>query len=84
MDRFQVIEDAAGIVLAKGIYRQVKLFSRGGNLYAGHGSGFIRLYRGGSTSLPNVAWKDLDLSGGALGEESLGLTYRPALSVAAE
>ena len=84
MERFQIVEDAAAIVLARGVYRQVKVFRRGKDLYAANGSGFIRLYRGGSTSLPNVAWKDIDLCGARMGERNLGLTISTSIAVTAE
>lgn len=83
MLRFQVIEDAAAIVLARGVYRQVKLFRRGNDLYAANGSGFIRMYRGGTTSLPNVAWKDIDIPGAMVGEKDLHLTVIDTAATAA-
>jgi len=60
MERFHVIEDAAVILRAKGVYRQAKAYRRGIGFYAGYGSGFIRLYRDGGTSVPNVAWEGHD------------------------
>lgn len=56
MERFHVIEDAAVILRAKGVYRQVKAYRRGIALFAGYGGGFVRLYRDGGTSVPNVTW----------------------------
>ena len=60
MNRFHQIEDGAVITLNKGVYRQGKLYRRDDDLFAAHGSGFIRLFRGGGTSLPNVSWKEID------------------------
>lgn len=60
MERFHVIDEAVVIVKSKGVYRQVKAYRRGIGLYAGHGSGFIRLYKDGGTSLPSVTWESHD------------------------
>lgn len=64
MERFHVIDDAAAIIRTKGVFRQVKVYRRGEALYAGHGSGFIKLSAGGGTSTPNVSWLDIDLPEG--------------------
>lgn len=56
---FTVIEDAWAIVVSKGVYRQVKVYERGGRIYVGHGSGFIAAYSQGRTGLPNVRWDDV-------------------------
>lgn len=61
MDRFHIIDDAAVILRTKGVYRQAKVFVRAGGIYAAHGVGFIRLYKGGGTGLPTVSWDDIDL-----------------------
>lgn len=60
MERFHVIEDAAAILASKGVYKQVRVYRRGRELYAAHGGGFIRLYDKG-TSLPNIRVEDLDI-----------------------
>lgn len=62
MDRFHIIDDAAAILVAKGVYRQVKVYQRGGALYAAYGAGFIRLYKNG-TSLANVRCEDVETPG---------------------
>lgn len=69
MDRFHIIDDAAAILVCKGVYRQAKVYSRGTALFAAHGSGFIRLYRDG-TSLPNVRCEALDVRGLAIREDA--------------
>jgi hypothetical protein len=61
MNRFTVIDDACAILRSKGVYRQVKLYRRGDDLSAGHGSGYIRLYANGGTALPDVKWEDMDV-----------------------
>lgn len=60
MNVFQEIPDALAVLHCKGVYSQVPLFSRGKFVYAKRGSGFIRLYRDGATSVSSVSWKDLD------------------------
>ena len=59
---------AAWIVLAsKGVFTQAKLYRREDMLFAGRGSGFIRVYwkragdSTGGTSLPDVNWDEFDL-----------------------
>lgn len=86
MIRFQMIEDGAAIVHKGGVWRQVKIFHRGGDLYAAHGAGFVRLYRGGGSSLANVTWKEIDPASGHIDEASYGLRWveGPSISVAAE
>jgi hypothetical protein len=60
MERFHLIEDAAAILVSKGVYKQAKMYRRGIGLYVGHGNGFIRLYKDGGTSLPSVRWDGHD------------------------
>jgi hypothetical protein len=73
MERFHEIADGAAILVSKaGIYRQVKVFSRGGEVYAGHGTGFIRLFRNGGTSTPHIRYAALDLAGAGTKEDGLG------------
>ena len=43
MERFHVIEDAAAILVSKGVYRQAKVYRRGKELFAAYGAGFVRL-----------------------------------------
>ena len=59
MERFHEIEDGAAILASKGVYKQVKLFKRAGELYAQYGGGFIRLYEKG-TSLPSIRLEDYE------------------------
>lgn len=58
MPLFHEIPEAQIVTRSKGVYKQVKLYRRGGDIYAGHGSGFVRLLAGGGTSAPNVSWQD--------------------------
>lgn len=68
MPLFHEIPEAQIVTRSKGVYKQVKLYRRGGDLYAGHGSGFVRLLAGGGTSAPNVSWQDPDLPADEIGE----------------
>lgn len=83
MDRFHVVDDAAVILRSRGVYRQVKVYLRAGAVYAGAGAGFVRLHKGGGTSVPNVSWDDIDLNGAgadSLAADSYGrLSYNGPL-----
>jgi len=57
---FHAIDDAVVILRSKGVYKQVKAYTRKGYVYAKHGSGFVRLTKRG-TGLPNVNVDDFDL-----------------------
>lgn len=73
MERFHEIPDGAAILVTKaGVYRQVKIFRRGDEVYAGHGTGFIRLFRNGGTSTPHTKYAGLDLAGLTAEEDRLG------------
>lgn len=60
---FTIVDDAHVILRRKGVYRQAKLYLRNGCLYAAWGSAFIGLRQNGTT-LPDVAWEDIDLPDG--------------------
>ena len=61
---FHIIEDAQVVLSSKGVFHQKKVYRRGDRLYAGWGSGFIRLGGGDATSNPNVSWEGIDLPEG--------------------
>lgn len=71
MERFHIIDDAAAILVSKGVYRQAKVYRRGKDLFASHGSGFIRLFREG-TSLPNVRLDAIDVPGERINFDAFG------------
>lgn len=71
MERFHIIDDATAILVSKGVYRQAKVYRRGKDLFAGHGSGFIRLFREG-TSLPNVRLDAIDVPGKRINFDAFG------------
>lgn len=73
LERFHEVVDGAAILCTKqGVYRQVKIYSRGGEVYAGHGNGFIRLFKDGNTSTPHVRYVGLDLAGKSVVQDGLG------------
>lgn len=59
---FHEIPGAYAVLQSKGVWRQAKVYRRDNMLFAGHGSGFIRLYKHG-TSLPGVTLDSFDLAG---------------------
>lgn len=84
MDYFTAIPDGQGIVLVKGTYRQVAIYTRSGRVYARNGTGYVRLFAGGATSHPNVRWLELDAPDGQTVENGGYVEYRPMLAMAAE
>ena len=62
MKLFHIIDDAQVILRSKGVFRQAPMYRRSEELFAKHGSGFIRLMSRGATSAPNVSWIDMDTS----------------------
>jgi len=56
---FHVIDDCFVVVRERGVFRQAKVYRRGKHVYAGVGSGFVRLMHQGGTSRPNMVWDDL-------------------------
>jgi hypothetical protein len=81
MTPFQQIPDGLVITLQKGIYRQTPLFQRAGNVYAKIGSGFIRLYKNGGTSVPSISWKEYDPGQAKIGEDSFALIIRTSTHI---
>lgn len=61
MRLFHVIEGHFAILRRGGVFRQAKLFYRGGYLFAAHGSGFIGLRGSGGTTVPSISWTDISL-----------------------
>jgi len=57
---FEVIDDATIIVYKRGIYKQVSAYKRNGNVYAGAGTGFVRLKMSGATSDPSLKWEEVE------------------------
>ena len=64
MDRFTVVEGGAVIMRGKrGVYRQAKVYRRGERVFAGWGTGYLRLSAAGSTGDPDIKWDDIDADG---------------------
>lgn len=63
MERFHIIDEAEVITVSRSVFNQRKVYRRGAGLYVGHGSGFVRLYYGGRTGLPNLSWDEIDIPG---------------------
>lgn len=76
MKRFHIIDDGAAIMLRRGIYRQSKIYHRDGVIYAAHSGGFVRLFRGGGTSMPDISWKEIDAGAGQAIEDNSDLSVR--------
>ena len=63
MERFHVIEDSAVIVRVGNVYKQVRAFRRGTNVYANVRGGYVRLLRGSGTSVPSISWDGIEAEG---------------------
>ncbi len=57
---FHEVADTWVITRARGVYRQSKVYKRGSGVFAGQGSGFVKLFSSGGTSAPNVSWVDFE------------------------
>lgn len=60
---FTAIDDKQAIVknVKNGMYRQVRLYERAGEIYVGMSGGFIRLRNDHATSNPNIKWEVLEI-----------------------
>ena len=56
---FHHLDNEAVILRTNGVFKQVDVYVRKGELYAKNGAGYIRLLEGGKTSVPKIAWEDL-------------------------
>lgn len=63
MQLFHEIADGVVILRSRGVFRQAKVFRRDDKVYAQYGAGFIRLLSHSGTSVPSVAWLDLEADG---------------------
>ena len=77
MKYFSICDEAQAIIHTRGVYRQVPVYQRGENLYAKHGSGFVRLAAGGVTSAPNIKWSEIDTPQGEWSEKGHMVVYAP-------
>lgn len=63
MERFHIIEEGAAIICQRGIFKQVKIYRRDKDIYAGCGTGFIKLYGSMGTSAPRISWLSMEGEG---------------------
>ena len=82
MDLFHEIEGAAAILrLPKGVFKQVKVFHRGANVYVATAGGYVRIAvwlgnRWGTTH-PSIFVEDIDTAGGriCIGNPTRNVSY---------
>lgn len=58
---FHIIDGAQVIMRSRGVFHQKKVYIRGDRLFAGWGTGFVRIGPQDSTSAPNVSWESIVL-----------------------
>lgn len=58
---FHIIDGAQVIMRSRGVFHQKKVYIRGDRLFAGWGTGFVRIGPHDSTSAPNVSGETIDL-----------------------
>lgn len=59
---FHLIADSVVVLKSKGVYKQSQCYSHNGQIFAKHGSGFIKLFKhNNGTSTPNVSWDEVNL-----------------------
>jgi len=62
---FHIVDDGVVVLRSKGVWKQTKAYTREIEgeraVFAGHGSGFIRLFRNGGTSVPTISWDQVEL-----------------------
>lgn len=63
---FHTIDDSFVILRSNGVFKQTTCYSRNGEVYAKHGSGFIKLLKhktgsGHATTAPNISWEEIEL-----------------------
>jgi len=57
---FHIVEGAQVIVSRRGVYKQVALYQRDGELYAGlNKTSFVRLLGNRGTSQPDTLWEEI-------------------------
>jgi hypothetical protein len=61
-DMFHLIADSTVVLKSRGVYKQSQCYSHKGQIFAKHGSGFIKLFKhNNGTSTPNVSWDEVQL-----------------------
>lgn len=60
MTLFKRVDAGQVIISERGLYRQVDLYERDGQLFAAHKNGFVRLLDRENTTIPYVTWKAIE------------------------
>jgi hypothetical protein len=63
MKLFHVIEDAFAIVRSRGVYRQVKVYRRGTEIFVAHGGGYAKLVGMHGCTVPDLYIVDIEAKG---------------------
>lgn len=63
MGFFKQVEGEAAIVIINGVFKQVDIYERDGNLYAKTAGGFVRLMADGSTSKAKMSLNYMSWNG---------------------
>lgn len=79
MAMFVEVEGEAAIIVERGVYKQVPVFTRNGFLYAKAAGGFVRLYADGSTTKPHCRLDTLTWEG-PLCRDGLGKLCSPEVA----
>lgn len=54
---FHILVDTYVVIRRKGVFKQCRVYQRGGRVYAGTAGGFIRLLASGNTTQPDTVWE---------------------------
>ncbi len=54
---FVIVEGVQVVVLKSGVFKQVNVYQRSGQLYAATAGGYVSLSRDSVTSVPSIRWK---------------------------
>lgn len=84
MNLFNKIEDGVVHLYSRGVTKQVTLHELGGVLYARHGSGYIKLRKGGGTSVGSITWTDLHAGDFEIEQGIFNITLKKPVALAAE
>ena len=75
MNYFSIITEGQIVVRKNGSYFQRDIYVRGGLIYAKHGGGYVKLLKGGATTVPTIKWDELDCGQGDCIEEGIFVRY---------
>lgn len=69
---FTMKQDVFVILHSAGVYKSVKVATLDGIAHAQYGSGWVRLFKDGSTSKKSLSWKDFNMKALRPGADSFG------------